>query len=236
MQNDAQEIIVDEGEEEEVYIIDDDDDFTVEVKKDKVKDKDGNWVVDVEWEKVKDKENKSAAMVLSEAIKNKNYVKLIGDSMIREVCKELNHQSGGVIRGESMPGARIEQIVHEVKTLKDDEKRHLILMTGTNNVQKDDPGSILNEYRQMIASAKKVINRKISVVGIMTRFDATEAVERKRSKLNVRIREMCEDQEVEFLSGELQRRMTSKYGVHLNVRGQRIVGQKLMKHCLYFLG
>ena len=73
------------------------------------------------------------------------------------------------------------------------------------------------------------------MVGIMNRFDATEALERKRSLVNMRVREMCQDKEVDFISFELQRSMTGKDGVHLNLKGRKFVGQKLMKHCLSFL-
>ena len=78
-----------EDEEDNLYVIEDED-LMVEVK-----------------EKEKDSNEKSAEKVFSEAIANKKGVKIIGDSMIRDVCKELEHQSENVIRGISYPGAKI---------------------------------------------------------------------------------------------------------------------------------
>ena len=50
--------------------------------------------------------------------------------------------------------------------------------------------------------------------------------------MNMRVREICKDKGVEHINVDIQRSMTGKDGVHLNLKGRQFVGQRLMKHCL----
>ena len=155
--------------------------------------------------------------------------------MVRKVCKDLEYQSDNVVRGRSMAGAKINQIANVVGELKGDAKRHLVIMTGTNNIQEDDCRGIVSGYRMLLDRAKEVENRNITVVGILRRFDTTETVERKRSLVNMRLRELCKAKQVEFINLDVQPSMLESDGVHLNLKGREFVGRKFMKHCLYFL-
>ena len=109
------------------------------------------------------------------------------------------------------------------------------LVTGTNNIQNEDCTGILSAYRVLIDRAKKVENRKITMVGIMKRFDSAETEERKRSLVNMKLREMCQEKKVEFLNFDLQPSMTERDGIHLSCKGRNYVGHEIMKYCLNFL-
>jgi hypothetical protein len=108
-------------------------------------------------------------------------------------------------------------------------------VTGTNDIENDDCTDIIAGYRMLLDRAKKVGSRKVTVVGIMNRFDVTRKVERKRWLVNMKLRELCEEKGVEFVKFELLPSMVISDGVHLNLKGNEFVGRKLMKHCLHFL-
>ena len=142
--------IIDEEKEGEVdslvYVIDDED-LVVEMK-----DKDSNC------------SSKSAEEVWSEAIASKKHVKIIGDSMARDICNDLEIQSDKVVSGVCIPGAKIEKVTHVVSQLENDKNRHLMLLTGTNNIHHSDCRDIFRAYKVLVERAKKVENRKITEI------------------------------------------------------------------------
>lgn len=178
----------------------------------------------------------SASSEFKQAARKSLSVKIIGDSMIKNVGVGLEQQSGGIFSCRSIAGGKIEHITKEVAKEKNDKNRHLILIVGTNNLVGDDSTSILKKYELMINEAKQVEHRKLSVVGIGRRYDCNNSVESKRSVLNIRIKEMCRANEIEFISFEMSRGKIARDGVHLNSIGQHQFGHILMRHSLHFLG
>ena len=103
----------------------------------------------------------------------------MGDFLARGVGIKLERQSH-MFSKYSKSGAKIEEMTEHVKKLEGKEDRHLVFVVGTNNIEVDGSEIVLSKYQKLIEEAKKVKNRKISVVGILKRTDVGVYVESKR--------------------------------------------------------
>jgi len=177
----------------------------------------------------------SAESQLTKAKESHQFVEVVSDALISDVNKGLEVQSGGVIFGRNVVG-KIESVTAIVRELDDDANRHLVVVPGSGNLKSDDSTGMLSKLKVMLDEIKKVKNRRVSVSGIMRRFDCSNSVERKRSLINLRLKEMCKARDIEYVSCEMERVMVAKDGIHLNRRGQHELGHILMKHSLHFLG
>lgn len=177
---------------------------------------------------------KSKVMIAKET---NQYIEVIGDdALISEVGKGLEVQSGGVIFGRNDAGGKIESVTSMIRELDDDVNRHLVVVAGSKNLKCDDSTGMLNKLKVMLDEIKKAKNRKVSVLGLIRRFDCSNSVERKRSLMNLRLKEMCKVMDIEYVSCEMERRMMAKDGIHLNRRGQHELGHQITKHSYHFLG
>ena len=87
----------------------------------------------------------------------------------------------------------------------------------------------------MIEEAKKISNRKISLVGILKRADVGLYFESKRIGVNERLRKMCEQSGVEYIEYNLERSRLARDGLHLNHLGQDELAKSIFDHCKSFL-
>src|SRR5437867_12793666 len=69
------------------------------------------------------------------------------------------------------PGAHIDDISEEVRKLRDNEDRHVVLLVGTNDIQGEGSEVMLSKYKNLIEASQTIKNRKVSVVGIPRRGD-----------------------------------------------------------------
>jgi lysophospholipase L1-like esterase len=131
--------------------------------------------------------------------------------------------------------AKIEQIEEEVARLKCKEDRHLVVMVGTNNIQKDGSEVVLKKFRSLIDRCKSVGNRKVTVVGIPMRFDLMGIQASRLIGVNLRLERMCRENGVEFLPCVMEWNEMAKDRVHFNEGGQERFARKIFDHCLSFL-
>jgi hypothetical protein len=165
----------------------------------------------------------------------KESVLVLGDSLARGVGDKLRSQSGKVFEQKTRGGAKIESVINEIEKLEDDNKRHLVVIAGTNNLESDDISDMLDKYGRLIDNAKKVKQRQITVVGIVKRYDLGSSFETKRIMLNMKLHEMCQKKQIEYLDFDPERRQLGRDMLHLNDDGQNELAGKIFKHCLSFL-
>ena len=97
-------------------------------------------------------------------------VLLLGSSMARGVGKCLADQNL-MYSTLDFSGARIENIRDKVKVIGDRPESHVVIMVGTNNLKYDDAETMLAKYRELIDELNARKYRKLSIVGILQRFD-----------------------------------------------------------------
>ena len=206
----------------------------------KVEDLSGDWVL-VENKKKKERSvsdgPKKTEVGFGELCKSKakDTVVVIGDSLVRGVGQKLEQQCPHMVTSVSRSGAKLEVIEADVARLKDREDRHLVVMVGTNNIQRDGSEVILKKFKNLIKLCKSVRNRAVTIVGIPKRYDVDNIVESRRLGVNPRLAEMCRENGVEFLACEVERSRMWRDGVHFNDLGQDEFARKLFTHCIRFL-
>ena len=89
--------------------------------------------------------------------------------------------------------------------------------------------------------------KKVSMVGILTRGDEDQYLESKRIALNMRLKELCEKNAVDFVDPSeiyetvcrgrpeerraIETRVLDRWGLHLSEWGQDQVARVLFRHC-----
>lgn len=166
--------------------------------------------------------------------KAKDTVLVVGASLVRGVGQKLEGQSH-IFSAVSKSGAKIENIEEEVTKLSDREDRHLVVMVGTNNIQREGSEVVLKKFKSLIERCKAVKNRMVTVVGIPKRYDLSWFQECRRLGVNVRLEQMCRESGVQFLPCEVERSKMWRDGVHFSDVGQDEFARKLFRHCVRFL-
>ena len=158
-------------------------------------------------------------------------VLLLGSSMARGVGKCLADQNL-MYSTLDFSGARIENIRDKVKVIGDRPESHVMIMVGTNNLKYDDAETMLAKYRELIDELNARKYRKLSIVGILQRFDFGKFIDDKRRFVNKKLKEMCEEKKVEFVEVAVGERLVSKKDrLHLNYFGQQKVAIAIDNHC-----
>ena len=129
------------------------------------------------------------------------------------------------------PGARIEDIEEEIKQLEDREDRHLVVVTGTNNIQMGRSEELMNKYKKLIDTCKNKRNRAITIVGIPSRYDLTNVQNSRRIGVNQRVQRLCEASGIKFMEYECGRSRIAKDKLHLNNWGQDELARMIFLHC-----
>jgi hypothetical protein len=186
-------------------------------------------------EVVQNKSVRNLTFVEKVKAKGVGTVFLVGDSLVRGVGKKLEAQCGSVFSSRSIGGARIEDVTEVISKLEAGEDRHLVVLVGTNNIQKDGSEEVLTKFHSLIEGCKVVRNRMVTVVGIPRRFDVTSLQENRRLGVNVRLSRMCREAGVQYVEYEADKSRICADRVHFNALGQSEVAGMIFRHCRNFL-
>ena len=167
--------------------------------------------------------------------KAKDTMLLVGASLVRGVGQRLEKQCPHMVTAVSRGGAKIQDIEEEVGKLVGREDRHLVVMVGTNDIQREGSEVVLKKFKSLIERCRGVRNRVVTVVGIPRRYDLSTYQESRRYSVNVRLERMCRESGVEFLPCELEQSRMWRDRVHFNDIGQDEVARKIFNHCVGFL-
>src|SRR5271163_3851850 len=146
-------------------------------------------------------------------------------------------------------GARIESLTWNVKHKHVESlssESHLVVMVGTNNLKSEGTEIIMRKYEELMDQIKEKC-KKVSMVGILTRGDEDQYFESKRIGLNMRLKELCEKNAVDFVDPReiyeticrgrpeerraIETRVLDRWGLHLSDWGQDQVARVLFRHC-----
>jgi lysophospholipase L1-like esterase len=166
----------------------------------------------------------------------KDSVLVLGDSIARGVGEQLRSQSDKVFEQRGRGGATIDSVTEGIAELKDDSNRHLVVIAGTNNLERDSTADILIKYDKLLDKVMKVKHRKVTVVGIVKRYDLGRGFESKRIVVNMKLKEKCKKANIAFLGYDPERRQLGRDKLHLNEDGQNVFAGKIFRHCVAFLG
>jgi len=181
-------------------------------------------------------DNSRSSGSCSEMLKTtRKSVLLIGDSLARGVGDKLSTQCGRAFVTKSTGGAKIESIRDQISKLDVDAKRHLVIIAGTNNLENDYSDEILTEYDKLIEISKEK-SKKVTVVGIVKRFDLHLIFETKRIFINMKLKKMCATKKVAFVEYDPESRQLEKDQLHLNKEGQEELAGKIFRNCVPFYG
>lgn len=167
--------------------------------------------------------------------KAKDTIVLVGDSLARGVGAKLEQQSH-MVTTLCKGGAKIEQVAEEISRLDDKEDRHLVVLVGTNNIQREGSIVLIDKYRKLLEECKKIKNRKVSLIGIPRRSDLSSYEESRRIGVNLWLKELCNEYGAAFLPYEPRDNRLARDGLHLNHVGQDELGRAIFVHCKSFLG
>jgi lysophospholipase L1-like esterase len=159
---------------------------------------------------------------------------LIGSSMAGSVGRALHWQLRGAFVWRKYSGAKIEEITKRVQEIELGEKvENLALMVGTNNLKTDGTEDIMEKYEELIRTAKEKGDRKIVVVGIISRSDLGDYYESKRLGINIRLKKKCEEMGVKYveMGGQFKDRDSYLWddGLHLNDAGAYKMGKAIFE-------
>jgi lysophospholipase L1-like esterase len=156
----------------------------------------------------------------------KHNVLLIGDSHARNCAKLIQDNLSPDFKVSSFvkPGACMNEITNsvseEVKTLNNDD--FVLVWGGTNDIGKNSVTKFVKE------------NNRINVVLIYSphRHDLTpeSCVNQEVIKFNRQVRKIMKSQpKVKILELNLDRNSFTTHGLHLNIRGKKLVSQDLVQ-------
>ena len=163
-----------------------------------------------------------------------NSVIIVGDSIARNVGDCLERDSN-MFSKLSMSGARIEDVEDKLKNLGDMTNSHIVVQVGTNNLKKDGTEEIMRKFQSLITVSKNCKFRRLSLVGILRRKDVSSYMDSKRIGINLRLREMCKQNGIEYVHKDIVSEHLGRDGLHLSTSGQDEVARTIFRHCKHFL-
>lgn len=166
----------------------------------------------------------------------KDKVVLVGDSLARGVGYKLQAQCGNdLVHVEAKGGARIEDITRTLRERKHDERRHLYVVAGANNMVRDSHTVMLQKYEALTSRMKQLRSKRVTMVGLMKRYDLGDQFECKRVCINAKLKEMCQRKGIEYLEFDPWKTSLHKDGLHLNSYGQIALGKVVFTSFKSFL-
>jgi tetrahydromethanopterin S-methyltransferase subunit B len=155
-------------------------------------------------------------------------VLVVGSSMARGVGQHLKADNL-MFNKLDFSGARIEDITEKVAVLGDRPDSHVVVMVGTNNLQRDGSVLMMKRYGELVEELKRHRYRQVSLVGLLKRGDFS--FDSRIMSINCQLKVLCERQGVGFVEVDIdRRRMLGRDGIHLNWRGCEVVARKIFKH------
>ena len=128
---------------------------------------------------------------------------------------------------KSIGGARIDRISAEVGKLENSKERHVVVLVGTNDVNREGSIVLREKYRRLIEKCKEKRNRHVTLIGIPTRFDVNNTQNSRRLGVNLMLSVLCKDLGVSYFDFECKRSRLWKDGLHLNSVGQDELARKI---------
>jgi hypothetical protein len=161
---------------------------------------------------------------------SKETVLLVGDSLARGVgrCLEIDSH---LFKASSFSGAKIEDISEGLSKLGDKPDSQVVLMVGTNNLQKDGSEVMIQKYEKLIKQAQRNRFKKISLVSILRRDDISEFTNSRRLGLNLRLKDICEKEGVDFIDHDLVTEHLGRDRIHLSRLGQDEIARIIFRRC-----
>ena len=152
--------------------------------------------------------------------------------MAGTVGRALHWQLRGAFVWRKYSGAKIDGITERLQEIELGEKvENLVLMVGTNNLKNDGTEDIMGKYEELIRTAKEKGDRRIVVVGIISRSDLGDYYESKRLGINIRLKNKCDAIGVKYveMGGQFKDRDSVLWddGLHLNDAGAYKMGKAI---------
>ena len=113
-----------------------------------------------------------------------------------------------------------------------DNTVHVLVHVGTNDVDKKGSKEVLGRYRVLVRELKRVWVGQIELSGILPVRGGYTRNNRIIS-INFRLQALCQEVGIGFLNMwehfEQGDRLFSKYGLHLNERGEAVLGKGFLR-------
>ena len=183
-------------------------------------------------DKLENKNTIKAKLSFQDKHRNKrsDTVVLIGDSLTRGIGTCLEKDSN-MYSKLSFSGARIEDIQSKLSIVGDKPNSHVVVVVGTNNIKQDGSEAVISKFESLVAEVKKHSYRKVSVVGILKRNDLNSYTDSRRIGTNLRLKKLCEDNNIGYIYKDIVIRQLSTDGLHLNEQGQDVIAREIFSHC-----
>jgi hypothetical protein len=155
-------------------------------------------------------------------------VLLVGSSLARGVGQHLEAQNP-MFDKLDFSGSRIEDIREKFAVLGDRPDCNIVVMVGTNNLERDRPDVMMKKYGELIDELKSHQYRAVSIVALLRRGDWK--LDGTIAAVNRRLKALCENRGIGFVEAQVDRnRMLAGDGIHLNWRGCECVARAIFKH------
>jgi hypothetical protein len=155
-------------------------------------------------------------------------VLLVGSSLARGVGQHLKAQNP-MFDKLDFSGSRIEDIREKFAVLGDRPDCNIVVMVGTNNLERDRPDVMMKKYGELIDELKSHQYRAVSIVALLRRGDWK--LDGTIAAVNRRLKALCENRGIGFVEAQVDRnRMLAGDGIHLNWRGCECVARAIFKH------
>lgn len=163
-------------------------------------------------------------------------VAVVGDSLARGAGYKFKKQCPEEVEVKALGGAKLSKVREEIRGMKEDKSKVLVVVAGANNVVDDDASTMIDEYISLVKESKRVTD-KLVVVGLTKRYDLGPKYEDKRITINYRLKRECKPDKMNFtfMEYEPDRRSVHEDGLHLNSIGQNELGRKMYSKCVDFL-
>lgn len=157
---------------------------------------------------------------------------IIGSSQVDRVGRHIGRQHNR-FRAVTLRGAKIEDVAKVIRDTKRTEPtENIVVMAGTNNITCNGTEEMLRKYKSLIDAAKGRSYKRIVMVGMLTRCDIGPFFESKRLAVNLQLKKMCAENNVEFLDVDFYKDREMylwKDLLHLNDAGADLVGRLIYK-------
>jgi prefoldin subunit 5 len=159
---------------------------------------------------------------------------VIGDSNMRNVGKNLVTQSKKYV-AISRSGARIEDVNELLEEEAGKDAETCVVELGSNNLLVEEKDTIIERYKKLIEDLKQR-RKRIIMLGILPRKDASRFIDIKRMEINMILQGLCRTEGIEFLDVEFSANRLgylAKDGLHLNWSGADMVARKIFHTVRY---
>ena len=157
---------------------------------------------------------------------------IIGSSQVDRVGMHIGRQHNR-FRAVTLRGAKIEDVAKVIRDTKRAEStENIVVMASTNNITCNGTEEMLRKYKSLIDAAKGRSYKRVVMVGMLTRCDIGPFFESKRLAVNLQLKKMCAENEVEFLDVDFYKDREMylwKDLLHLNDAGADLVGRLIYK-------